>query len=590
VLRDRMVAVLTTCGVFVLLFITVVRADDPSELAIPEKIGVVQSGETGGIGIANWHLDRGSAGITSLEVVPVAPAMPQLNEFSPGCFLPPGKPVTASRGEAILRLIPAEEEDAMPEQGVSTGETHAAASTDLTLLNFESTPSFPGWARSSNSQAFWGRAECKALEGSYAAWPAREGSAGVDPCSNNPYPNGLDSWMVFGPFSLTSYRAAELVLFFRLESQADHDYLFWGASTNGTNFWGYVASGEHAGGPYGANGYNLATLDLAAVPTLGDLTGRSGLYVAIAFRSDGEGTDSGPFVDGIWLRANTDRRQYVTDESFDDPASTYPNWYVFDNNGSTAGEYWWGLVSCNAHSNGWALWPAAGGDDGRNPCTGASYPNNAQSWALYGPFSLSGASEAWVDFYFRNKSELRFDFFAWLASVDGSSFYGYGVSGDLENGPYRNRHNLARFYLDMVPILGDLRGRSQVWLAFIFKSNDSTVSGQGPFLDDVRIIVERPVSGKVYLPVVRRGPTVALTTLYVENQTSKLVREYRVSSGSSILARCTDIPAGRRVQCGAPFAPGTYRVSVNTEQCGSSSGQVTFPAGAVTRVVRCVRD
>ncbi|MGC8880112.1 MAG: hypothetical protein ACP5R2_12895, partial [Anaerolineae bacterium] len=260
------------------------------------------------------------------------------------------------------------------------------------------------------------------------------------------------------------------------------------------------------------------------------------------------------------------------------------------NDGTANGEYWWQRVNCYAHSDGWALWPAAGGANSRNPCTGATYPDGTQSWALYGPFNLSGTSEAWVDFYFRSNSEPSNDVFAWLASVDGDNFYGYATSGNRQSGPYYNGHNLGRFYLNLVPTLGDLRGRSQVWLAFIFRSNATTVVGQGPFLDDVRVIVERPASGKAYLPVVRRDPTVALTTLYVENRSSMVVYEYRVYSGGSTLARCTNIPAGNRMQCGAPFVPGTYRVAVSTAQCGSSSGQVTFPVGTVTRVVRCVRD
>ena len=49
---------------------------------------------------------------------------------------------------------------------------------------------------------------------------------------------------------------------------------------------------------------------------------------------------------------------------------------------------------------------------------------------------------------------------------------------------------------------------------------------------------------------------------------------------------CTNIPAGTTQSCGS-FTPGTCQVSVDTTQCGASSGQVAFPAGDVTRVVRC---
>jgi len=49
---------------------------------------------------------------------------------------------------------------------------------------------------------------------------------------------------------------------------------------------------------------------------------------------------------------------------------------------------------------------------------------------------------------------------------------------------------------------------------------------------------------------------------------------------------CTNIPAGETVLCGS-FTPGTYQVSVDTVECGASSGQVTFVAGSTTRVVSC---
>ena len=49
---------------------------------------------------------------------------------------------------------------------------------------------------------------------------------------------------------------------------------------------------------------------------------------------------------------------------------------------------------------------------------------------------------------------------------------------------------------------------------------------------------------------------------------------------------CTNIPAGATQFCGS-YPPGTYQASVDTVECGPFSDQVTFPAGDVTRVVRC---
>ena len=140
------------------------------------------------------------------------------------------------------------------------------------------------------------------------------------------------------------------------------------------------------------------------------------------------------------------------------------------------------------------MWPADDGANGLDPCKPSPdvYPNDMISFLIHGPFDLTGASEAWVDFNFRNMSEPSYDFFCWGASVNGYQFYGPACnSGAYIFGPHRNGYNLMRFNLANVNTLGDLRGAPDVWLAFIFAS-DYSYGYQGPFLDDVRVAVERP--------------------------------------------------------------------------------------------------
>jgi hypothetical protein len=120
-----------------------------------------------------------------------------------------------------------------------------------------------------------------------------------------------------------------------------------------------------------------------------------------------------------------------------------------------------------------------------------------RSWLIYGPFNLSGASEAWIDFYFRNASEAGFDFFFWGVSIDGTNFYGTDISGTYTSGPYGNGYNLMRFDLSNVFTLGNLRNKPVVWLAFVFDS-DVIITDQGPFIDDVSIVIE---TNNVFLPL-----------------------------------------------------------------------------------------
>jgi Zn-dependent metalloprotease/uncharacterized protein (DUF486 family) len=172
--------------------------------------------------------------------------------------------------------------------------------------------------------------------------------------------------------------------------------------------------------------------------------------------------------------------QFVLSENFDVLAFPYSPWSVFDSNGSTGGQLFWDDQNCVYNDPNWSLWAAAGGTNRLNACTD-SYTNNMASWVTYGPFSMSNTSDGLLDFHYRNESEAGFDYFSWLASVDGTNFYGYKVSGNSNGWQYQSLD------LKNVPTLGNITGRSQVWIAFLFTSDGSVISGKGPFVDDVAI-------------------------------------------------------------------------------------------------------
>jgi len=99
---------------------------------------------------------------------------------------------------------------------------------------------------------------------------------------------------------------------------------------------------------------------------------------------------------------------------------------------------------------------------------------------IYGPFSLADAADAELNFYLWLDSEIGDDYIEWMASIDESSFYGWGLSGD--SGGWESRS----FDLANVYTLGNLCGESQVWIAFIFESDSMTGTGyDGAFIDDV---------------------------------------------------------------------------------------------------------
>lgn len=454
--------------------------------------------------------------------------------------------------------------------GRSDEEISTAASTIITVESFEGT--FPTGSWDLFGTHDWGKANCLAVHGNWSVWPAVDVA---DPCGGATYPDNVEAWLDFGPFSLADAETASLDFFFRLDSQScdpltDCDYLFWGASTDRVNFAGDFVAGTHVGGPFN-NGYNFASLDLSFV------AGQPEVWISFAFVSNGDGiTGQGPFVDLVSLRKNSDSRVVLTDETFDIDLFPNSSWINFDYDGSVNGEYLWDDLFCYSKSGFWAMWPAYGGANALDPCfAGDPYANNMDSWLVHGPLDLTGASEAWVDFYFRNESEPDFDWFSWMASRNGNDFSGFGVSGYYIEGPHHNGYNLLRFDLSNVPTLGDLRGEPEVWLAFIFES-DEIITDRGPFIDDVSVVIERAAQdvNKVFLPIVFNNPT-PVTKLFITNHTGGSLT-YKVKNTPEGTKSCS--VANNQQKLCATFTSGTYDWVANAH-CGDAFGTREFQPG-----------
>ncbi len=75
------------------------------------------------------------------------------------------------------------------------------------------------------------------------------------------------------------------------------------------------------------------------------------------------------------------------------------------------------------------------------------------AWMIYGPFDLSDATDATLDFFYWNNSESGFDYFQWLTSINGTNFSGQQVSGN--SGGWQSKS----IDLSNAPTLGDLTGQ-----------------------------------------------------------------------------------------------------------------------------------
>jgi hypothetical protein len=169
--------------------------------------------------------------------------------------------------------------------------------------------------------------------------------------------------------------------------------------------------------------------------------------------------------------------------SEDFEASFTGSWKVLDNR-TGYGEYYWGKRICRTFNGSYSGWAVGAGIDGQNLPCGANYPNYADSWMIYGPFSLTDATEAemrfkaWVNT--QSLSEMN-DYLCWMASLDGAIFHGDCTWG--------NSSGWFEQVLDFgnVSDYGDMTGQPQVWAGFYFHSDAADVSTEGAYVDDILI-------------------------------------------------------------------------------------------------------
>ncbi len=147
----------------------------------------------------------------------------------------------------------------------------------------------------------------------------------------------------------------------------------------------------------------------------------------------------------------------ITTENFE---SAFPQagWAVEDDYAGS-GEYYWGKRTCRPRSGSYSGWGVGAGANGSGLSCGSNYPNFALSWLIYGPFSLTGASDAELLFDYWLKSELNFD----------KLFVGASINFDLT----------------AVPTIGNMVGRSSVWIAFVFSSDLSVTYPEGAYVDNI---------------------------------------------------------------------------------------------------------
>ena len=192
---------------------------------------------------------------------------------------------------------------------------------------------FPGFWTLYGDDYTWSKRDCRPSLGSYSGWGVGDGAQGSGLSCGDNYPDNASAWMIYGPFSLADATDAEMLYSFWTYTEEEFDYLFVGASTDGSHFSGYSWWGDRS--------WTDDAFDLTDVYQLGDLTGEPEVWVGFWFKSD----ESFTYPEGVYVD-NIELRKYVPPASdwlnlvYEDFEGDFPYyWTVFDDNGPDYGEY-----------------------------------------------------------------------------------------------------------------------------------------------------------------------------------------------------------------------------------------------------------
>ncbi len=160
------------------------------------------------------------------------------------------------------------------------------------------------------------------------------------------------------------------------------------------------------------------------------------------------------------------------------------NWEVFHENGIPnvgTPDVDWGKSSYRKSAGTYSAWCGAQGS--ASPGAGGDIPAYSKSWAVAGPFDLSGATSGELQFDLWLETESDYDFFKWSASTNGTNFSSFATSTST-SGFQTVTQDLSDW-----GGLGNLLGQSHVWIAFIYQSDESNTY-EGAYVDQVSLITD----------------------------------------------------------------------------------------------------
>ena len=186
----------------------------------------------------------------------------------------------------------------------------------------------------------------------------------------------------------------------------------------------------------------------------------------------------------------------IEDQPFE---GRWTGWQISDADGAKNGEYSWVHAKCRKYAGEYSAMAVGGGATGLPTGCADHYPNNAKSWAIYGPFSLADAIAAEVQLKAWVYTEPNHDWLCITASTDRKTFNGPCVSGD--SGVSKDHLGWVDEGLDLNKVFktGSLLGQPKVYIALTFVSDDrDTLPHQGAYVDNLvlrKAVVGNSVAG-----------------------------------------------------------------------------------------------
>ena len=215
--------------------------------------------------------------------------MPRNNDKECIEILPSQKPSSIKSGD---------ETENDEKTDISIKSYNAEASTVIFYEGFEGI--FPGDNWVLYGDPTWDDDDYKPYSGNWSGWCAKGGNSGLDPEFNN-YPNNVNAWAVYGPFSLSDAISGSFSFRFWAQTELYYDYFKYLVSTDGTYFYGYQISGN-------SGGWLQREIDFTDVPGLGNICGEDQVWIAFIFESDSSNTYKGAFVDEVYIQKSANEQ------------------------------------------------------------------------------------------------------------------------------------------------------------------------------------------------------------------------------------------------------------------------------------------